>query len=162
VATLDELSLRDRAFMRAYRHERFAPRGTAAARLRTPLAGATVAVVTTAGLRLPGQPAFDLSDRMGDPSFREIRDDADLRTLVVDHRSRAWDRTAVEADRNVALPLDRLRELRAAGAIAGASRRHLSFMGSIVSPLRLIRETAPAAARLLAEDGVGAVLLTPV
>lgn len=162
MASLDELSLRDRIFMLAYRHDRFAPAAAPAAILRCPLPRARIAVVTTAGLRLREQPPFDRADRMGDPTFREIPEGADLGDLVEDHKSRAWDHAGLAADRNLALPLDRLRELHAAGKIGPPAARHLSFMGSIVGPRRLIDETAPAAARLLAADAVDAVLLTPV
>ena len=65
-------------------------------------------------------------------------------------------------DPNLAFPLDRLRELTAAGRIGEVNRRHLSCMGSITAPGRLMRDTAPSAARLLVEDGVDAALLVPV
>jgi D-proline reductase (dithiol) PrdB len=162
VASLDELSLRDRTFMRRYRHDRFAPAVVPSAALRRPIAEARVALVTSAGLRLPSQPPFDRADRLGDPTFREIPGEIDPAALVEDHRSRAWDHTGLAADRNLALPVDRLRELRSAGRIGPPAPRHLSFMGSIVGPRRLIDETGPAAARLLAADGIDAVLLTPV
>ena len=42
------------------------------------------------------------------------------------------------------------------------NERHLSFMGSITAPGRLLRDTAPEAARLLKEDGVDLAFLTPV
>ena len=70
--------------------------------------------------------------------------------------------TALAADKNLAFPLDRFRELEAQGAIGELNHRHFSFMGSIVGPRRLIDETAPLVARRLREDGVDAVLLTPV
>ena len=46
--------------------------------------------------------------------------------------------------------------------IGSVNRRHLSFMGSIPAPGRLIRDSAPAAAQLLVEDRVDAALLVPV
>jgi D-proline reductase (dithiol) PrdB len=162
MATLRELSFRDRVFMESYRHDRFAPERISCAPLRTPVPRARVAVVTTAGLRLPDEPPFDLADKMGDPTFREIPADVDLSGLVVDHRSRAWDRSGVAADANLALPLSRLRELGQAGVVGPLAPLHLSFMGSIVGPRRLIDETAPEAARRLKGAGVEIALLTPV
>ena len=50
----------------------------------------------------------------------------------------------------------------AAGAIGEVAPRHLSFMGSITRPERLIAEFAPAAATVLAGDGVDIALLVPV
>ncbi len=40
--------------------------------------------------------------------------------------------------------------------------RHLSFMGSVTAPGRLVRDTAPRAAELLVEDRVDVALLVPV
>ena len=148
--------------METYRHDRFAPERVACAPLRTPVSRARIAVVTTAGLRLPDQRPFDLADAMGDPTFREIPADADLSGLVVDHRSRAWDRSGVLTDPNLALPLERLRELGAAGVVGPLAEHHLSFMGSIVGPRRLIDRTAPEAALRLKGAGVEIALLTPV
>jgi len=162
MADLRELSLRDRIFMEAYRHERFAPARVPCAPLRTPVARARVAVVTTAGLRKPDQPPFDLADRMGDPTFREIPADVELSALIVDHRSGAWDRSGVLADPDLVLPLSRLRELGAAGEVGPLAPLHLSFMGSIVGPRRLIDESAPEAARRLKGAGAEIALLTPV
>jgi len=162
MAVLRDLALKDRLYMEAYRHARFAPGQVPCTPLRRAVAGARIAVVTTAGLRLPDQPPFDLTDRMGDPSFRMIPAEVDLAGLVVDHRSGAWDRSGVLADPDLALPLTRLRELGAAGEVGPVASHHLSFMGSIVGPRRLIDETAPAAARCLAEAGAEIALLTPV
>jgi D-proline reductase (dithiol) PrdB len=68
----------------------------------------------------------------------------------------------VAADANLALPLSRLRELGQAGVVGPLAPLHLSFMGSIVGPRRLIDETAPEAARRLKGAGVEIALLTPV
>ena len=78
------------------------------------------------------------------------------------HKSDAYDPAPLAADRNVAFPLDRLRALAAAGAIGDVAPRHLSFMGSITRPERLIEEFAPVAATLLESDGVDTALLVPV
>jgi D-proline reductase (dithiol) PrdB len=65
-------------------------------------------------------------------------------------------------DPNLAFPLDRLHELEARGRIGSVAPRHLSFSGSITAPGSLIRDTAPQAAGLLAEDAVDVALLVPV
>jgi D-proline reductase (dithiol) PrdB len=65
-------------------------------------------------------------------------------------------------DPNLALPIDRLRELSEAGRIGAVNRRHLSFMGSLTATGAFVRDTAPAAAKLLVEDGVDVALLVPV
>jgi D-proline reductase (dithiol) PrdB len=156
-----ELPLRYRALLAAYRWRRPHP-PAAAATLRVPLAEARVALVSSAGLVAPGDVPFDLAERGGDSSLRVLPHDVAVATLEAHHRSDAFDRGPLTADRNVAFPLDRLRELVAEGVVGAAAPRHLSFMGSITAPGRLVRETAPAAARLLLEDGVDVALLVPV
>jgi D-proline reductase (dithiol) PrdB len=132
------------------------------ARLRRPLTEARVALVSTAGLVPPGEQAFDLDRRGGDPSFRLIPAGTDPRRLSVHHRSEAFDRRPLEADPGVVFPSDRLSALAERGTIGSVAPRHLSFMGSITAPGRLRREFAPRAADLLAADGVDVALLVPV
>lgn len=160
MATLDELPLSHRIFLKAYPWRRVAP--VPWSPLRKPLAASRLALVTSAGFVVPGQEPFSEEIRGGDASFREIPNDADVATLRESHRSQSFDHTGIRSDPNLAFPLDRLRELAAAGRIGSLNHRHLSFMGSITAPGRLTRDTAPEAARRLAEDGVDAVLLVPV
>ena len=162
MATYDDLSLHIRLFMKGYPFSRYAIDPSPCARLTKPLDQSRIALVTTAGLRTPGQSDFDRSNKMGDPSFREIPNTIDTGSLVDSHRSYAFDHEAVQADFNLAFPLDRFRELESRGLIGELNHRHFSFMGSIVGPRRLIGETAPQVARTLAEDRVDAVFLTPV
>jgi D-proline reductase (dithiol) PrdB len=157
---VSEFSFAVRTFLKFYRWRRIDP--VPWAQLRKPLAEANVAMVTTAGLVMPDQAPFDDNVKGGDTSFRIIPGDADVSTLIDSHRSKTFDHTGIQADPNLAFPLDRLRELAGDGRIGRVNSRHLSFMGSITDPERLVRETAPAAARLLAGDHVDAVLLVPV
>jgi D-proline reductase (dithiol) PrdB len=110
----------------------------------------------------PDQPPFDTSLKGGDWSYRALDASVDLATLRIAHRSDAFDARGLEADKNLALPLDRLRNLAGKGVIGEVAPRHFSFMGSIAAPGRLIAQTAPEVARALREDAVDAVLLTPV
>ncbi len=130
--------------------------------LRKPLSGCRVALISSAGLVLPDQKTFDKSVPSGDPSFRPIPSHVDVTTLVDAHRSESFDHTGIMEDPNLAFPIDRLRELAECGRIGSVNRRHLSFMGSIMAPGRLIRHTAPQAAQWLKEDGVDAAVLVPV
>ena len=127
--------------------------------LRKPLAECTVALVTSGGVHLRTQAPFDVYDEKGDWSSREIPGDAATADLTVTHTHYATD-DALQ-DPNVMLPLDRLRELAAEGAIGRVSSLHFGFMGWIPDPGLLIAATAPAAARALRERGVDAVVLTP-
>ena len=149
-----------RLFLRLYPWRRIDP--VPLARRRRPLEESRVALVTTAGLVPPGAAPFDTSMRGGDFSYRLIPADADVAQLEEHHRSRSFDHTGIAIDRNLALPLDRLRELAACGEIREVAPRHLSFMGSITAPGRLSARTAPEAARLLTDDGVDIALLIPV
>ena len=156
----DELPLWERTLIASYRWRRVSP--VPATALRKPMHGCRVALVTTAGLVPPGSAPFDLARLGGDTTFRVIPADADLSALQVHHRSQAFDRSAVLADANVALPLEHLRALAEAGDVGEVAPRHLSFMGSITAPARLRKEHAPAAADLLVEDRVDIALLAPV
>lgn len=126
------------------------------------MAACRVALVTTAGIVAPGQPPFDATVRGGDYSYRILSGDADVQSLSEWHRSGAFDHSGIASDRNLAFPLDRLRELAAAHEIGAVAPRHLSFMGSITAPGRLMARTAPEAARLLVADSVDVALLVPV
>ena len=122
-----------------------------------PLHGATVALITSAGLHGPGQAAWKDQEQ----SFRVI--DRHQRELRVGHRSANWDRSGLIDDLNVVLPLDRLEELADEGVIGAVAPRHLSFMGALRGNLATIRmDSGPAAAGLLRDDGVDVVVLTPV
>lgn len=160
MASLSDLSARNRIFMSTYRYRPLDP--VPFTRPDRPLSRARVAVVTTAGFHLPEQPPFDETFKGGDFSFREIEAGADLATLRIAHKSDAFDPAGLAADRNLAFPLDRLREMVAAGEIGGLNRRHLSFMGSITAPARLVADSAPRAAGFFAEDGVDVALLVPL
>lgn len=159
-ATLADLPLTYRLFLATYRWRR--SEAVPPAVLRTPLSDSRIALVTTAGLVARGDRPFDLQVRGGDWSWRTLAATADLRTLSSHHRSDAFDRAPLAADANVAFPLDALKAVMAAGEIGDVAPRHLSFMGSITAPARLVRESAPAAAELLAGDQVDAALLVPV
>lgn len=160
MATLDELPLWMRAMLRLYRWRRVAP--TPLATLTKPLADCRVALVTSAGLVAPGDASFDEDVRGGDWSYRVLRGDLDVTELGEFHRSAAFDHRGIEADRNLAFPLDRLRELVSEGSIGAVAPRHLSFMGSITAPDRLVQRSAPEAVELLVRDEVDLALLVPV
>jgi D-proline reductase (dithiol) PrdB len=160
VATLSDLSLRNRVFMATYRYRRLDPVPFAVP--RRPLGGARVALVSSGAVHLPEQTPFDDHFKGGDFSFREIPADADVSRLLVAHKSDAFDQAGFLEDRNLGFPLDRLREMAGRGEIGSLNARHVSFMGSITAPGRLLSESAPAAAALLASDGVDVALLVPL
>jgi D-proline reductase (dithiol) PrdB len=158
MAELNSLPLWLRALLRTYPWRRIDP--VPCAPLRKPIEEARVALVTTAGLVTPGDAPFSSEVRGGDSSYRVIAADADVARLEEHHRSESFDHAGIERDRNLAFPLDRLREL--GGEIGSIAPRHLSFMGSITAPGWLIKHSAPEAAALLVEDKVDIALLFPV
>jgi len=160
MAKLSDLKLKYRIYMQAYPYRQVDWRP--GAQLLKPLAESKVAVVTSAAFYCPDQPPFDQTMKGGDYSYREIPQDAELATLRIGHKSDAFDHAGIEKDRNLALPLDPLRELKDEGRIASIGPRHFSLMGSITAPARLVGVSAPEIAHKLAEDGVDVVLLTPV
>ena len=149
-----------RAFLKTYPWRRIDP--VPSAPLRRPLTESRVALVTTGGLVAPGGAPFDEGVMGGDSSYRVIGSDVDVRALSEHHRSESFDHAGIQQDRNLAFPLDRLRELAASGEIGEVAPRHLSFMGSITAPRRLTTKSAPEAAQLLALDQVDVALLVPV
>jgi D-proline reductase (dithiol) PrdB len=162
MANYNDLSLHVRLFMKGYPFSKYAVTPAPRAKLRKPLRAARVALVTTAGLHTPEQPGFDHSVKLGDTSFREISNEIDVRTLIESQRSYSFDHAGVQADANLAFPLDRFRELESENVIGALNHRHFSFMGSIVGPRKLIERTAPQVARCLVEDNVDMAFLTPV
>lgn len=126
-----------------------------------PLAKATIALVTTAGVHLKSQEPFDMDDPDGDPSFRVLPCDARSEALTITHKY--YDHSAADRDLNVVLPLDRLRELEAEGLIGGMAPFVYGFMGHIDGPhlKTLVERAAPDVARRLRGDGADAVVLTP-
>jgi D-proline reductase (dithiol) PrdB len=159
MARLSDLKARHQIFLRSYRFRSHDWRP--GARLVKPLKKSSLALVSSAGLHLPSQPPFNLSQKGGDISFRQIPADVDVQELRTSHRSSAYDRSGAEKDRNLVFPLDRLREMLQRGEIGAIARRHLSLMGSITAPGDLVRTTAPRIAQSLLDDAVDAVLLVP-
>lgn len=157
---LSEFSLKVQLFLRAYRWRRVDP--VPWTPISKPLSDCRVALVSSAGFVTPEQDPFDEKKRGGDPSFREIPDSVDVSTLVDTHRSQSFDHSGMRRDPNLALPIDRLRELSETGRIGQSSGRHLSFMGSLTATGVFVRDMAPRAAERLVQDGVDVALLVPV
>ena len=123
-----------------------------------PLHESRVAIVTTAGLRVENNADWNA----GDQGFTQIPHDAENLTLA--HYSPNFDRVGWVLDKNVVFPIDRLHELAEDGIIGSVANTHISFMGAqpdhTLETIRL--DSGPAAAKLLQDDEVDLVLLTPV
>lgn len=127
--------------------------------LPKPLHQCTVALVTTAGVHLQDDRPFDLTDRLGDSSFRTIPHDASFTRLALSHVG--YNTKKISQDINCVFPLERVRELAQEGRIGALAPRHFSFMGYIPITEPLVTETAPAVGAQLQEDEVDLVLLIP-
>jgi len=122
------------------------------------LARCRIAIVTTAGLHRRGDRPFGPSAAATD--YRVIPGDTPAAELTMSHQSVNFDRTGFQEDHNVVFPLDRLRELARDGGIGAVADYHYSLMGA--APIRRLAPKAKEIARLLKNDRVDAVLLTPV
>lgn len=76
-------------------------------------------------------------------------------------RHPGYDVAGVRRDPNVALPLDRIRELAGEGRIGGAHPVAWSFVGACAQ-LALLRRVGPEWVRRWKEEGFGAAVLVPV
>jgi len=131
------------------------------------LADARIALVTSAGLFLKDeQPSFDgererNEPTWGDPTHRVLPSEVSSGALGMMHLHVNND--DVLADHNIALPTDVLAELASDSVVGGSTARHVSVMGYQQAGLEVWRrETAPAIAALLREDGADGVVLAPV
>lgn len=120
-----------------------------------------IALVTTAGIHLRSQPPYDMQDRDGDPTFREIPAGTRIEDLMITHNY--YDHRDADQDINIILPMERLRELEDKAEIGGIAPRHFSFMGHILGRHleTLVNRTGPEVASMLKADSVDAVFLTP-
>lgn len=119
----------------------------------------TVMIVSTAGAHLVSQDAFDTS---GDATYRVIPGDAQTAEFTVTHGAPVHDYNWEEPrkDVNTIFPLDRLREMAAAGQIGGLAEKHISMMGYALRLNEINAVTAPAIAKEVDRSRADAVLLT--
>jgi D-proline reductase (dithiol) PrdB len=131
-----------------------------------PLSESRVALLSTAGLSMRGDRPFDMEGERqnptwGDPSWRALRADARASTVEANHLH--IDTSYIERDLNVALPLDRLRELVEQGAVGSAAPSHYSIMGFQGNDSsELEQKSAPEIAAAMKSEEVDLALLAPV
>jgi len=131
-----------------------------------PLSECKVALLSTAGLSMRDDEPFDMdyerqNPTRGDSSWRAIRADASAETIAANHLH--IDTGFIERDLNVALPLDRLREAVAEGAVGAIADTHYSIMGFQGNDSSdLVEKSAPEIAASMRNEGVDLALLAPV
>ena len=122
-----------------------------------PLDEMRVALITTAGIHFHDDESFEFADA----NFRPIPSEEDSSNLIMSHSSANFDRIGFVEDVNLVFPIDRFKELANAGTIGSLASLHYSFMGAGLMP-EAYEKTTDQAARLLKQDQVDAVFLTPV
>jgi hypothetical protein len=131
-----------------------------------PLSQSRVALLSSAGLSQAGDEPFDMEGERkrptwGDPSWRRIAADAERSGIQANHLH--IDTRYIERDLNVALPVDRLRELETAGEVGAVAPNHYSIMGYQGRDASVLEnESAPAIAAAMRSDEVDLALLAPV
>lgn len=128
--------------------------------LPKPLEQCRVALVVTAGAYLrESQKRFDITNKLGDDSFRIIPNATDSEEISLAHPG--YNTRRAKEDLDTVFPYQLLNEFASRGAIGEAAPRHLSFMGFVPRPERLIWKHAVQAGRILREDGVDLAILVP-
>lgn len=93
------------------------------------------------------------------PDLSEIPLDAPPDQLRARHGG--YDIRGVQADRNVALPLDRMQELERDGVIGSAVTPAYSFVGA-AAQMRILSKTGPAWVETFQQANIEGMLLVPV
>jgi D-proline reductase (dithiol) PrdB len=134
--------------------------------VKKPLSESRVALLTTAGLSMKGDAPFDMEyerqhPTRGDSSWRRL--DAAATSDGIEANHLHIDTSYILRDLNVALPLDRLRELVRAGVVGEIADSHYSIMGYQGNDSSALeQQSAPEIAASLASEEVDLVLLAPV
>jgi D-proline reductase (dithiol) PrdB len=123
--------------------------------LAKPLAACRLALVSSGGFYLKDQPPFEENDA----SYRVIPRDADVADLRIYHHG--YRDADADRDPNCVFPLERLRELEAAGVIGELAPAAVSFV-TLYSARREVIERAPKIVDELRAMAVDAALLVPV
>ena len=118
-----------------------------------------IALVTTAGVHRKSDKPFDITNPLGDHTYRVIPSEASLDSLMLSHVG--YNTKKISQDINCVFPLERMRELENEGILGALNGRHFSFMGYTPITQPLLHETAPEVATQLREDAVDLVLLSP-
>jgi D-proline reductase (dithiol) PrdB len=115
-----------------------------------------IAILTSAALIRRGDKPF----AFGSGEVRFIPGDTEPNDLLLSHVSINFDRAGWQRDINVVFPIDRLRDLAAAGEIAGVADTHYTVMGS-TDPAAMDAAVDQIAGQLK-QERIDSVLLTPV
>ncbi len=121
-----------------------------------PLSQRRIAILSSAALVRRGDPPFPF----GSGECRFISADTPTHDLLISHVSINFDRAGWQRDVNVVFPIDRLREMAAAGEIGGVAQTHYTVMGS-TDPAAM-EEAVDQIAGQLRQERIDSILLSPV
>lgn len=127
--------------------------------MRRALPMLNLALISSAGAYIDGTEAFDTTGRDGDATFREIPIEVEAEDLL--YAGRGYDMTAVRADRNAQIPVDRLFEYQENGVIGKLNNVWWSLNGWIPNARIVAEELAPKIAERVVRYEVQAALLVP-
>lgn len=121
---------------------------------------ARLTLIGSAGIYANGQTPFDAEHPLGDHTYRALASDTDLSATRIAHDH--YDNGAAREDRNAVYPLDRLRELVAAGEIGGLTEHVFTFMGYQPDYVLLMERFIPTLLDVVMIEQPDAALLVPV
>jgi len=132
--------------------------------LEKPLSETVFSLMTSAGINMKGDPAFDMEREKkepmwGDPSYRRIPKTAGPSDIDVNHLH--VNTEYAKQDINVVLPIGRFQAFENEGVIRALAPTSYSYYGYQMDPGVLLNETMPKVAADMKAEGVEAVLLTP-
>ncbi len=125
----------------------------------------TFSLMTSAGISMKKDPPFDMDREKreptwGDPTYRAIPRTATEADIDVHHLHVRTE--YIKEDMNVALPIRRFAEFEEEGIIGKLAPTCYSFYGFQLNPKVLLEETMPRVFSHMKDEGVEAVILTPV
>ena len=116
-------------------------------------------LVSSAGAFIDGTDPFDVGSKDGDLSYREIPIEVEAEDIK--YAAKGYDPAAVQQDRNVQIPVDRLMEYQANAVIGGLNSVWWSISSHIPNARRVAEELGPEIATRLHRYDVKVALLIP-
>jgi D-proline reductase (dithiol) PrdB len=118
-----------------------------------------LALISSAGGYIDGTQPFDIDSKDGDLGFREIP--VEVAPEDMRYAAKGYDTKAINEDRNVQVPIDRLLEYAANAVIGGLNNVWWSLSPWIPNAARVAEELGPQLAERLHRYEVQAALLIP-
>ncbi len=129
------------------------------ATLDKPLGECRLGFVSTSGVQSIGSMPFDVVHPVGDYTFRRVPSDTPADQLEIHQLKYPTD--GANRDVNVVYPIERLREIAAAGVVGELTGNLYSFIGYNMDPRHLERTLAEDIADAFEEEQADVVLAAP-